>query len=148
MKKVFSLIAIFCITLSVSMAAEPAESFQYNEKDITAEFEQLNKIEQYVQNNEGTTLDELQNQNSELVKDLNISAETSSSIAAKELPLGVPAFWWGCVLTIVGVILVYVLTDEDKDQTKKALIGCLVTAGVYVIWWVVVVVALGGSFWF
>jgi hypothetical protein len=50
-------------------------------------------------------------------------------------------------LTVLGVILVYVLTDQDKEQTKKALLGCLVTAGVYVVFWVVAL-ATGGFWWF
>ncbi len=148
MNKFLSLIALFCISFTVAMAAEPTESFNYNEKDINAEFEQLNKIEQYVSKNQGTTLEDLKTQNSDLVAGINMNAEVSSSIAAGDMPLGIPAFWWGCVLAVLGVILVYVLTDQDKDQTKKALIGCLVFAGAWVIYYVVIVAVIGRSFWF
>ena len=111
-------------------------------------FEQLNKIEKFVQNNEGTTLDNLKSQNSELLSNINLEADTASVVAASDLPAGIPAFWWGCVLTILGVVLVYVLTDKDNAQTKKALLGCLVSGGLYIIWWIVLAAAGSSGFWF
>lgn len=151
MKKILSLIALFGLGITVSYAEGTKESFNYDEQQINADFKQLNKIEKYVQNNEGTTLESLQAQNSELVAGFNISADASASLAVDELPLGIPAFWWGCVLTVLGIILVYILTDKDKDQTKKALFGCLVTAGAYILFYVVlygVVFGSGARWWF
>jgi len=92
-----------------------------------------------VQNNEGTTLDNLKSQNSELLADIKIEADTASVVASSDLPAGIPAFWWGCILSWIGLILVYVITDKDNAQTKKALLGCLVGAGVWVIYYVFVV---------
>lgn len=136
MKKILSVLSVFCLTLSFAFATEPGEAFSFEEDQISAEFDQLNKIEKYVQES-NVTLEELQAQNSDLVAGIDLSADTAGALAAADLPLGIPAFWWGCVLTILGVILVYVLTDQDKEQTKKALIGCLVTAGAYIIFYVV-----------
>ncbi|WP_255069710.1 hypothetical protein [Lacihabitans sp. LS3-19] len=133
MKKILSLISILALSFTLATAAEP---INYDAQDINAEFEQLNKIENYVQNNEGTTLESLQSQNSNLLTDINIEADAAASVAASDLPAGIPAFWWGCVLTILGVILVYVLTDKDNAQTKKALMGCIVTGGVYILYYV------------
>lgn len=124
------------MSFTVATAAEP---INFDAKTIDSEFEQLNKIEKFVQNNEGTTLDNLKSQNSELLTDINIEADTASAVASSDLPAGIPAFWWGCVLSWIGLILVYVLTDKDSAQTKKALLGCLVGAGVWVIYYVLVV---------
>ncbi|MCP9762770.1 hypothetical protein [Lacihabitans soyangensis] len=136
MKRILSLITILAMSFTVATAAEP---INFDAKTIDSEFEQLNKIEKFVQNNEGTTLDNLKSQNSELLTDINIEADTASAVASSDLPAGIPAFWWGCVLSWIGLILVYVLTDKDSAQTKKALLGCLVGAGVWVIYYVLVV---------
>ncbi len=136
MKRILSLITILALSFTVATAAEP---INFDAQNIDAEFKQLNKIEKFVQNNEGTTLDNLKSQNSELLTDINIEADAASVVASSDLPAGIPAFWWGCVLSWVGLRLVYVLTDKDSAQTKKALMGCLVGAGVWVIYYVLVV---------
>ncbi len=135
MKKILSLFSILALSFSMAVAAEP---INYDAQNIESEFDKLNKIENFVQNNEGTTLENLKSQNSELLANINIEADTASVVASSDLPAGIPAFWWGCVLTILGVVLVYVLTDKDSAQTKKALLGCLVSGGIYIIWWIVV----------
>lgn len=132
MKRILSLITILALSFTVATAAEP---INFDAQNIDSEFEQLNKIEKFVINNEGITLDNLKSQNSELLSDVKIEADAASSIAADELPAGIPAFWWGCVLSWVGLILVYVLTDKDNAQTKKALLGCLVSAAIWVVFY-------------
>jgi len=122
------------------------EALKYDEKSINAEFEKLNKLEEYVNTNEGTTLADVQE--TELAKDLKLDTNVTSTVAAGDLPLNIPAFWWGCVLGLVGVLVVYIVTDQDKDQTKKALYGCLVWVGVWLLWWIFVVLIGGGRFFF
>ncbi len=146
MNKILSLFSVFCLTLSFAFATEPSEKFSLEEDQISAEFDQLNKIEKYVQES-NVTLEELQAQSPDLVAGIDLSTNSADSLASADLPGGIPAFWWGCVLAVLGVILVYVLTDQDKEQTKKALIGCLVFAGAWVIYYVVVVALIGRSFW-
>ena len=116
-----------------NVATQPA--MVMNEPSINAEFEKLNKLEQYVDTHEGTTLEDIKD--SELTKDLNLDTNVANTVAAGDLPANIPAFWWGCVLSWVGVLIVYLVTDKDKDQTKKALMGCLIGAGIYIIFWVV-----------
>jgi hypothetical protein len=116
-----------------NVATQPA--MVMNEPSINAEFEKLNKLEQYVAAHEGTTLEDVKD--SELTKDLNLDTNVANTVAAGDLPANIPAFWWGCVLSWVGVLIVYLVTDKDKDQTKKALMGCLIGAGIYIIFWVV-----------
>ncbi|SOE21416.1 hypothetical protein SAMN06298216_1886 [Spirosomataceae bacterium TFI 002] len=148
MKKILSFLTILSLTFTTAIASEPVDEFNYEGENISAEFEQLNKIENYVQQNEGLTLEGLKAEKSDLVDGISLSADASAAVAADEMPLGIPAFWWGCVLAVLGVILVYVLTDQDKEQTKKALFGCLVFAGAWVIYYVVIVAVIGRSFWF
>lgn len=145
MKKILSLISVLALTFTFAFAEEP---MKYDAQNINSEFEQLNKIEQYVQNHEGTTLENLKTQNADVLGNIDLVSDAAASVAASDLPAGIPAFWWGCVLTILGVVLVYVLTDKDNAQTKKALMGCLVSGGVYIIWWIVVAALGTGRFWF
>ena len=123
-----------------NVATQPA--MVMNEQSINAEFEKLNKLEQYVASHEGTTLADVKD--SELTKDLNLDTNVTNTVASGDLPANIPAFWWGCVLSWVGVLIVYLVTDKDKDQTKKALMGCLIGAAIYVVFWLV----LGGLSFF
>ena len=130
MRKIISLLSILALSLTFAYAEEP---LNFDDQNINSEFDQINKIERYVQANEGVTLTQLKAENAELLNGIDLESQTVSSIASGDLPAGIPAFWWGCILTWVGVILVYVLTDNDKEQTKKAVMGCLVSAAVYVV---------------
>jgi hypothetical protein len=98
------------------------------EKTISAkEFEKIEKIEAYVSSNPETTLQDLKASNSELLNNVELLDETSATSinAVKDMPL-VGGFWWGCCLGVIGLAIVYFVTDHDKDQVRKALIGCLI----------------------
>jgi hypothetical protein len=139
MKKLITILSVICLSFTFSFAEDVKEVYDYD-TTIEEDFAQLNEIEAYVNAND-VTLDKLKAENSSLLDGIEISNESSASLLADELPLGIPAFWWGCVLTVLGVVLVYVLTDQDKDQTKKALYGCLVTGVVYIV----LALVVGGS---
>jgi hypothetical protein len=131
MKKIFSLISALFLFVGFSFANEP---FEIDQNQINTEFKSLNKIENFVNKNEGTTLEDLKLQNSELIEGANLAqSSTVSALGGGDLPGNIPPFVWGCVLSWVGLILVYVLTDKDSAMTKKALIGCLVGGVVYVV---------------
>jgi hypothetical protein len=134
MKKIVSLLSVLSLTLLFAFANDP---------QIDAEFDQLNKIEKYVENND-VTLEELQANNSDLVAGIDLNTDAAASIASADLPAGIPAFWWGCVLGILGVILVYVLTDKNQEQSKKALIGCLAWGVVAGLFWIIT----SATYWF
>lgn len=44
--------------------------------------------------------------------------------------LGIPSFLWGCVLGLAGLIIVYIVTDNNREEVKKAFTGCLVSVAV------------------
>lgn len=140
--------SVASLNTEITTAPVVAESqvMTFNEQAVNAEFEKLNKLEEFVAANEGVTIEDVQN--TELTQDLKLDTNVANTVAVDELPLGIPAFWWGCVLGPLGVLAVYLITDKDKDQTKKAIYGCLVTAAVYVIYYIVVVALIGSSFWF
>lgn len=124
MKKIALLITSFCLSTVLAFANDT--ELNYDEKKINAEFEQLNKIEAYVQKNEGTTLEALKTENPNLVDGISLKEESAVTIKDASDLFGIPAFLWGCVLGVIGILLVYIFTDNDKAQVKKALMGCLI----------------------
>ena len=91
---------------------------------------------------EGITYADLKAMNSELIVNVSDEAAPMGATGDNDATLGIPAFWWGCVLGWVGILAVYLLTDNDKEQAKKALYGCLVQAGVFGIFYVVYILAI------
>lgn len=107
-----------------------------DETALDAAMMELNELDEFLSVNEGITFTELKSSESELIVNMDNSTSPLGMDSANEPPLGIPSFLWGCVFTLVGVLLVYVLTDGDKDETRKALWGMIVSLGVYVIFYV------------
>jgi hypothetical protein len=114
---------------------------QMNEKSIEAELEKLNRLEEYVKI-KNVTADEVKG--TELTKELKLDNQTTTAFLG-ETPANIPAFWWGCVLSWIGILVVYFTTDKDQDQTKKAFYGCLVSAGASVLVYVIFLLIAFGS---
>jgi len=94
--------------------------------ELDQNFTKLNQLESYVNNHPGATIETLKSENNELIQ--NLALEESSISAANvagDMPI-VGGFWWGCCLGVIGLLLVYFITDNDKDQVKSALWGCLI----------------------
>lgn len=117
-------------------AVTESQVMTFNEQAVNAEFEKLNKLEQYVATHEGVTIEDVKE--TELTENLNLDTNVTNAVVAGELPLGIPAFWWGCVLGLLGVLAVYLITDKDKEQTKKALYGCLAWTVLWAVYYFVV----------
>ncbi len=116
--------------------------FILDEEALNQEMQELNALDHYVSTHEGTTYDDLVTSGSELIA--NISDEAAPmGMAGPDDPLGIPAFWWGCVLSWVGILIVYLIAEDDRSgQTKKALWGCLVGTGVWVVFYALYAVLL------
>ena len=148
MKKIYSFFLAMFLFVGFSYANEPEQLFTMEDENLSQEFDQLNKIEAYVNANEGVTLEKLQEENSGLLDGISLNADASAGLAMDDLPGNIPAFWWGCVLSWIGLLLVYILSDQDKEHTKKALMGCLVGAGAWILFYVVLWgLALGNVAW-
>lgn len=133
-------VAVASLNTETAPVVAESQVMTFNEQAVNAQFEKLNKLEEFVNANEGVTIEDVQN--TELTQDLKLDTNVTNAVAAGELPLNIPAFWWGCVLGLLGVLAVYLITDKDKEQTKKALYGCLA----WTVLWVVYVVAVGSIF--
>ena len=72
----------------------------------------------------GKSLTEMKAENNAVVSNVNLSSKSFSSSSSSDGPFGIPSFWWGCILGPIGMLIVYVVT-EDKDELKKSMWGCL-----------------------
>lgn len=141
MKKIL-LIAVMAIFMSCQgLWANQADDFKYNKLQVQDEFSELNHLEQTVIDNSFMTLSELQSKNMLSANLSNLNLTTMMM----EPALGIPGFWWGCVLGPVGILVVYIVTENDKPEVKKALYGCLVSTGVWVVFEVIWIIALGNA---
>lgn len=148
MKKILlTLCAGLFITLLAS--ANNADFFSYDADQVNQEMAQLQSLEDFVSTNSGITLANLQAENNALVNNLNFGSSEFGGIGSLsgEQALGIPSFLWGCVFNVAGVAIVYFIT-EDNDETKKAFIGCVVSAAGYIVFWLFWAVLLGNTFWY
>jgi len=114
--------------------------FSYDEDALLTELNDLNDLDAYLETNEGTTFAELSEEGSPLIADIESTASPMGMGGQDDgPPLGIPSFLWGCVFGIIGLVVVYIMTDENKDETKKALWGCvastLVSGVIYMVAW-------------
>jgi hypothetical protein len=126
-------IIIFVLLCSSQLYAKQVDLFAVDEQQMNADFKQLNALEDFVLTHEGVTLEDLKNQDKEILHAFDDPGNfqgLASALRGGETPLGIPPFIWGFCLGIVGLVLVAVLA-EDRDLTKKALYGCLVSG---IIW--------------
>ncbi|MFB0948299.1 MAG: hypothetical protein ACJAVP_003572 [Spirosomataceae bacterium] len=135
MKKLTIVFALFLTTFA-ALAVTPDSSFELDAATLEAEFSDLDKIESFIEKNDGVTLQELTAERADLLESVILMADTSTVFTTEEMPI-LGGFWWGCCLGIVGLALVYFITDNDRDEVKKALIGCVISS---------LVIGLGGIF--
>ncbi len=143
MKKNLLIAALAMFFSCQGLLANQADDFKYNKQQVQDEFADLNRLEQTVVDNSFMTLSEMQQNNmiATQFSNLNLAGSMMGDPA-----LGIPGFWWGCVFGPVGILAVYVITDNDRSEVKKALTGCLVSTG----FWVainIILYAVGASFY-
>ncbi len=125
------------VSLQPLMAGE-ADDFKFDRQQVQDEFADLNRLEQTVVQNDFMSLFELKNNNLLGAEFANMNLGTMMPEAA----LGIPGFWWGCVLGWVGLLIVYLVTDNDRDEVKSAFTGCIINTvvgfGSWLIYYLVI----------
>ena len=125
--------------------ANQADEFNYDKQKVQDEFAELNGLEEVVIQNNFMSLSDMQSKN---LLSSNFSNLNLSGSIMMEPALGIPGFWWGCVLGPVGILVVYLVTENDNGEVKKALYGCLVSAAFWIAWQVFWWVIYGNAFLF
>ena len=114
------------------------ELVNFNEDAIYSEFQEIDALSELLLSNDVSANEITDNTMLE-----NVSMNASLPLSADEdgttgPPLGIPSFLWGCLLSWVGILLVYFITEENKDETKKAVWGCVAGTAAYVLFYVVI----------
>lgn len=142
MKKL--LLSVFFVCIAGMTFANDADLFKLDYNSVQTEFAQLDQLAGMVAANTDLTYTELKLSNETLVNNLKLVPDMGMpGAAAGEPVLGIPSFLWGCVFGVIGLAVVYIGTDEDKVETKKAMWGCITGTGavaiVYLVYWITVV---------
>ncbi len=133
MKNVLFLMLSFLLVGSIYAENPKAALFELNEAQIDAQISDLNDLENYVNSNQGVTLSEVMNFANEGEVNLSVNMLDNFAAVLAEHPVaGIPSFLWGCILGPVGIAIVH-FDAEDKEQTKKAIWGCVALGGVYAL---------------
>lgn len=117
----------------------------FDETEITDSFEEIDDLVSYIAENETATYSDIEQTNSSLLE--NVSASSAVALSAQEdsSPLVIGAFFYGCLFSVVGIILVAIVTNNDSDQIKKAEIGCIVSTIGFSILYVLSALALSAQ---
>ncbi len=144
--KIKSLIlaGVFAIA-GFNASANNSSLFSYNKSDVNSKLNCVTAVENFVNQNEGVTIANLNADGQQLVAAANLTEATSISASLLDGPVGIPSFVWGLCLSVTGILVVYLVT-QDGDETKKALFGCLLGGVVYGVFYVIYVIAVIGSF--
>jgi len=127
MKKLLILASmLILIGVGKSMAGQ-ADLFSYDAVTIENQMAQLDQLEGYVLDNPGITLGQMATNGNTLASMVSDPNGISGFSLINESVLGIPSFLWGCVFGVVGLLIVYIVSDQDAAEAKKALIGCVVS---------------------
>jgi len=114
-----------------------AAVFQLDESVLDAAMTEVNRLDAFLNDHAGFTYDDVMKAAPQLLAGYS----DMEGLLDGNGPLGIPSFIWGCVLGWVGILIVYLMT-EDTEETKKALYGCIAST---VVWLVVYFVVLGSA---
>ncbi len=140
MRKIYLAVSFFLVA-SLSFASN-SDLFKLDYNKVQDEFAQLDQLAQKVKT-ENLTYADLASTDAQLVETLALSS--TPSIPLPDGALGIPSFLWGCVLGPVGILLAYLLTDNDRDEAKKAVWGCLANTAAIIILELVLAGASAGA---
>lgn len=135
MKQLLAL-GLFVFAFALTSAGSSADLFKLDEAQVKTEMQEIDELEAFFYTNGEVTLSEI---NTTPSLQVSLSQETLNLVgrmSSYEPPLGVPSFCWGGCLGFFGILMVYILSDQDNGESKKALYGCL-TQGVCVLFFYV-----------
>lgn len=129
----------------IDFSMNDSEFADFNEDAFYEEFSELSSLEEFLVTNE-TSYSELEAVESSLIA--SVAPEPmlpfSDDVDSDGPALGIPSFLWGCVLGWVGLLIVYLIT-ENTDETKKALWGCIASSVVGIVIYVVILAGAGAA---
>ncbi len=136
MKKL--LLTLLFSVFAFGIQASVSDLFKIDDAALSEEFASLNQLEDIVAAHSDVTFESLMAEHSDLMQSIHLQNDLSNGLLGFyfEPPLGIPSFVWGFCLGLVGIGVVYFMT-EDRDETKKALWGCVASAALTTVFYVV-----------
>ncbi|NJK95017.1 MAG: hypothetical protein HC830_14850 [Bacteroidetes bacterium] len=131
MKKILLFVCVSVFALG-SVLANDSELFSYDKAKVQKAVSDMSQVEQMINQNPDVSVDDLMAQG-KLNASFDATAASPFSVMG-EPPLGIPSFLWGCILGWVGLLIVYLIT-EDKEETKKALWGCVAASVAWIVFY-------------
>ncbi len=122
MKK-FLLIITLAVAGLLKVSASDADLFSYDKSAVQSALSELSVLETYVVEHPAIAVVNVTKSGSYMINGIELFA--NPLMGGGDIPLGVPAFFWGCILGVVGVAIVYFVTNGDRDQVRKAIYGCI-----------------------
>ncbi len=115
------------------LMAGNAQLFQLDENVILKKIEKLNQLENFVNQYGDVALSQIQKNDKELL--INIDTNNFQNLdSVNTPPLGIPSFFWGACLSVPGLIIAAIVTN-DKKETQYAGWGCLSNSAlIFFIW--------------
>lgn len=137
-----------CVPLVVGAIKGNTNPFTYDKKEVQEAFAPISKVENYLIQSQNPDISQMNGISSSELSKISFNMDKIVNNLLYEPPLGIPSFIWGFCLGWVGILIVY-LVSEDKEETKKALYGCIVGSLVGVVFYIVVWILILGStaFW-
>jgi len=139
MKKALLLLAAF-LMVNVTFA-RTADLFSYDKAQVQKALVNADALDHYV-SQAMVSLDKI-----DLADPItaNFVAESNNFMMDDDRALGIPGFVWGFCLGGIGILVVYLVT-EDKEETKKALYGCLTAGLIYTGCYLIEILAYSSSY--
>jgi hypothetical protein len=146
-KTLFSFLACFVFVSAFANNAPTSNNpLNDNLSAMEQSFGNLNALEQEVEAR-NVTYNELAAENSALLNAVNDNQDLGNALLGAggkgdDQALGIPGFLWGFCLLLIGVLVVALVLDNErakKTQIRKALIGCAVGVGAWVVFWLALI---------
>lgn len=138
------LLSMLAIMISAStLMAAGADDFKIDKAQVQNEFADLYLLEQNVVDHNFMTLSEMENNN---LLSADFASMNLSSSMMSESALGIPGFWWGCIFGPLGILVVYLITDNERSQVKSAFTGCIVGSAISVVLYIIYALAIVSTY--
>ncbi len=124
---IFKPFATIILLFSITMLCH-ANTNSFDESEIYSAFSEISDATEFIESTNASYADlEANGFSASLIT--NTAAIATSIQDENTEPPVLSAFWWGCLTGPIGIVVVAVTTDNNKEQIKKSVFGCAIPVG-------------------
>ncbi|HKK81825.1 MAG TPA: hypothetical protein VJ909_06240 [Prolixibacteraceae bacterium] len=131
---IFKSFATIMLLFSITMLCH-ANTNNFDESEIYSAFNEISEATEFIESTNASYADLEANGFSASAIANTAAIATSMQDENMEPPV-LSAFWWGCLTGPVGIVVVAVTTDNNKEQIKKSVFGCAIPTGCSALSWI------------